>query len=218
MNAQKTKKMEIENIPIGQLKAYEKNSRTHGKKQISQVVASIKEFGFTNPLLIDENDTLIAGHGRLLAAKEMGMDEIPCVRLSHLSDAQKKAYVIADNKIALNSGWDDDLLKSELEELDNLGFDVAVTGFDDLLDGAGLDEQEEGEVKFSEYLNEANNYVVLTFDNEIDWLSAQTHFNLESVHSRRANGKPWSKGIGRVVNGGQYLKRMTEDQLEGEDQ
>lgn len=210
--------MEIENIPIGQLKAYEKNSRTHGKKQISQVVASIKEFGFTNPLLIDENDTLIAGHGRLLAAKEMGMDEIPCVRLSHLSDAQKKAYVIADNKIALNSGWDDDLLKSELEELDNLGFDVAVTGFDDLLDGAGLDEQEEGEVKFSEYLNEANNYVVLTFDNEIDWLSAQTHFNLESVHSRRANGKPWSKGIGRVVNGGQYLKRMTEDQLEGEDQ
>ena len=210
--------MEIENIPIGQLKAYEKNSRTHGKKQISQVVASIKEFGFTNPLLIDENDTLIAGHGRLLAAKEMGMDEIPCVRLSHLSDAQKKAYVIADNKIALNSGWDDDLLKSELEELDNLGFDVAVTGFDDLLDGAGLDEQEEGKVKFSEYLNEANNYVVLTFDNEIDWLSAQTHFNLESVHSRRANGKPWSKGIGRVVNGGQYLKRMTEDQLEGEDQ
>ena len=210
--------MEIENIPIGQLKAYEKNSRTHGKKQISQVVASIKEFGFTNPLLIDENDTLIAGHGRLLAAKEMGMDEIPCVRLSHLSDAQKKAYVIADNKIALNSGWDDDLLKSELEELDNLGFDVAVTGFDDLLDGAGLNEQEEGEVKFSEYLNEANNYVVLTFDNEIDWLSAQTHFNLESVHSRRANGKPWSKGIGRVVNGGQYLKRMTEDQLEGEDQ
>ena len=210
--------MEIENIPIGQLKAYEKNSRTHGKKQISQVVASIKEFGFTNPLLIDENDTLIAGHGRLLAAKEMGMDEIPCVRLSHLSDAQKKAYVIADNKIALNSGWDDDLLKSELEELDNLGFDVAVTGFDDLLDGAGLDEQEEGEVKFSEYLNEANNYVVLTFDNEIDWLSAQTHFNLESVHSRRANGKPWSMGIGRVVNGGQYLKRMTEDQLEGEDQ
>ena len=210
--------MEIENIPIGQLKAYEKNSRTHGKKQISQVVASIKEFGFTNPLLIDENDTLIAGLGRLLAAKEMGMDEIPCVRLSHLSDAQKKAYVIADNKIALNSGWDDDLLKSELEELDNLGFDVAVTGFDDLLDGAGLDEQEEGEVKFSEYLNEANNYVVLTFDNEIDWLSAQTHFNLESVHSRRANGKPWSKGIGRVVNGGQYLKRMTEDQLEGEDQ
>ena len=210
--------MEIENIPIGQLKAYEKNSRTHGKKQISQVVASIKEFGFTNPLLIDENDTLIAGHGILLAAKEMGMDEIPCVRLSHLSDAQKKAYVIADNKIALNSGWDDDLLKSELEELDNLGFDVAVTGFDDLLDGAGLDEQEEGEVKFSEYLNEANNYVVLTFDNEIDWLSAQTHFNLESVHSRRANGKPWSKGIGRVVNGGQYLKRMTEDQLEGEDQ
>ena len=210
--------MEIENIPIGQLKAYEKNSRTHGKKQISQVVASIKEFGFTTPLLIDENDTLIAGHGILLAAKEMGMDEIPCVRLSHLSDAQKKAYVIADNKIALNSGWDDDLLKSELEELDNLGFDVAVTGFDDLLDGAGLDEQEEGEVKFSEYLNEANNYVVLTFDNEIDWLSAQTHFNLESVHSRRANGKPWSKGIGRVVNGGQYLKRMTEDQLEGEDQ
>jgi len=210
--------MEIENIPTGELKVYEKNSRTHGKKQIDQVVASINEFGFTNPLLVDEGNTLIAGHGRLLAAKKIGMEEIPCVRLSHLSDAQKKAYVIADNKIALNSGWDDDLLKTELDELDALGFDVAVTGFDELLDGTGIEDQEEGEVKFSEYLNEANNYVVLTFDNEIDWLSAQTHFNLESVYSKRANGKPWSKGIGRVVNGGEYLKKITEDQLEGEDQ
>lgn len=210
--------MEIENIPTGELKAYEKNSRTHGKKQIDQVVASIKEFGFTNPLLVDEGNTLIAGHGRLLAAKKIGMEEVPCVRLSHLSEAQKKAYVIADNKIALNSGWDEDLLKSELDELDSLGFDVAVTGFDDLLDGTGLGDEREGEVKFSEYLNEANNYVVLTFDNEIDWLSAQTHFNLESVYSKRANGKPWSKGIGRVVNGGEYLKKITEGQLEGEDQ
>ena len=202
--------MQIENIPIGDLKAYDKNSRTHSKKQVAQVVASIKEFGFTNPLLIDEGNTLIAGHGRLMAAKELKMDEIPCVRLSHLSEAQKKAYVIADNKIALNSGWDDDLLKSELADLDDLGFDVSVTGFDDILEDAGMGGEQEGEVKFSEYLNEAHNYVVLYFENDIDWLQAQTHFNLESVHSKRANGKTWSKGIGRVVDGAEYLKKLTQ--------
>jgi len=200
--------MEIENIPIEKLKVYEKNSRTHSKKQVAQVVASIKEFGFTNPLLIDQEGTLIAGHGRLMAAKELGMDLLPCVRLSHLSDAQKRAYVIADNKIALNSGWDDDLLKSELNELDSLGFDVGVTGFDELLEGTGLEDSAKGEVEFSEYLNEANNYVVLFFNNDIDWLQAQTHFNLKSVSSQRANGKPWSKGIGRVVNGAEYLDKV----------
>ena len=202
--------MQIENIPIGDLKAYDKNSRTQSKKQVAQVVASIKEFGFTNPLLVDEGNTLIAGHGRLMAAKELKMDEIPCVRLSHLSEAQKKAYVIADNKIALNSGWDDDLLKSELADLDDLGFDVSVTGFDDILEDAGMGGEQEGEVKFSEYLNEAHNYVVLYFENDIDWLQAQTHFNLESVHSKRANGKTWSKGIGRVVDGAEYLKKLTQ--------
>jgi len=200
--------MEIENIPIEKLKVYEKNSRTHSKKQVAQVVASIKEFGFTNPLLIDQEGTLIAGHGRLMAAKELGMDLLPCVRLSHLSDEQKRAYVIADNKIALNSGWDDDLLKSELNELDSLGFDVGVTGFDELLEGTGLEDSAKGEVEFSEYLNESNNYVVLFFDNDIDWLQAQTHFNLKSVSSQRANGKPWSKGIGRVVNGAEYLDKV----------
>ena len=202
--------MQIENIPIGDLKAYDKNSRTHSKKQVAQVVASIKEVGFTNPWLVDEGNTLIAGHGRLMAAKELKMDEIPCVRLSHLSEAQKKAYVIADNKIALNSGWDDDLLKSELADLDDLGFDVSVTGFDDILEDAGMGGEQEGEVKFSEYLNEAHNYVVLYFENDIDWLQAQTHFNLESVHSKRANGKTWSKGIGRVVDGAEYLKKLTQ--------
>jgi len=200
--------MEIENIPTKELKVYEKNSRTHSKKQVDQVAGSIKEFGFTNPLLIDEENVLIAGHGRLLAAKKIGMDEIPCVRLSHLDDAQKKAYVIADNKLALNSGWDEDLLKSELAELDELGFDVTVTGFDELLGGVGV-EDEEGEVKFSEYLNESHNYVVLYFENDIDWLQAQTHFDLDSVHSKRANGKTWSKGIGRVVDGAKYLKKIT---------
>ena len=200
--------MEIENIAIEKLKAYDKNSRTHSKKQIGQVVESIKEFGFTNPLLVDEDNVLIAGHGRLLAAKKIGMDEIPCVRLSHLDDAQKKAYVIADNKIALNSGWDDDLLRSELAELDGLGFNTEVTGFDDLLKGTGVEDAVKGEVEFSEYLNESHNYVVLYFENDIDWLQAQTHFNLKSVHSKRANGKTWSKGIGRVVNGAEYIDRV----------
>lgn len=200
--------MKITEVPIEELKNYEKNSRTHSKKQIAQVVASIKEFGFTNPILIDEENVLIAGHGRLMAAKELEMDAIPCVRLSHLSEAQKKAYVIADNKIALNSGWDDELLGSELKELDSIGFDLDLTGFDDALGGIGVEEGVKGKVEFSEYLNEANNYVVLYFDNDIDWLQAETHFNLKSVSSKRANGKPWSKGIGRVVNGAEYLDNI----------
>ena len=199
--------MEITKVPIRELKNYEKNSRTHSKKQIAQVVASIKEFGFTNPILIDEDNVLIAGHGRLMAAKELEMDLIPCVRLSHLSEAQKKAYVIADNKIALNSGWDDDLLQSELKELDSLGFDFGVTGFDEILEGTGLEESAKGEVEFSEYLNESNNYVVLVLDKE----DKITDY-LKSVSSQRANGKPWSKGIGRVVNGAEYLDKVKNDE------
>ena len=110
---------------------YVNNSRTHSDEQINQVAASIKEFGFTNPVLIDEQDMLIAGHGRIMAAKKLGLDEVPCLVLSGLTEAQKKAYVIADNKLALNAGWDDELLRVELEGLDELGFDLDLLGFSD---------------------------------------------------------------------------------------
>ena len=122
--------MQIEQIDVGDLIPYINNSRTHSDEQVMQVASSMKEFGFTNPILIDGDGGIIAGHGRLMAAKKLGLDEVPCIRLGYLSEAQRKAYVIADNKLALNSGWDNDLLKIELMQLDSIDFDLNLTGFD----------------------------------------------------------------------------------------
>ena len=122
--------MQVEQLKVGDLIPYVNNSRTHSDEQVMQVASSIKEFGFTNPILIDDDGGIIAGHGRLMAAKKLGLDEVPCIRLGYLSEAQRKAYVIADNKLALNSGWDNDLLKIELMQLDSIDFDLNLTGFD----------------------------------------------------------------------------------------
>tara|TARA_R110001632_G_scaffold182961_1_gene303046 strand:- start:71 stop:667 length:597 start_codon:yes stop_codon:yes gene_type:complete len=113
---------------------YVSNSRTHSEQQIQQVASSIKEFGFTNPILIDEKSGIIAGHGRLQAAYLLNLDKVPTITLEGLTDAQRKAYVIADNKLALNSGWDDELLKLELEVLSDLDFDLDILGWDVLPD------------------------------------------------------------------------------------
>ena len=102
---------------------YANNSRTHSDEQVAQIAASIKEFGWTNPILIDEQNSIIAGHGRLMAARKLGMNKIPCIEVKNLTEAQKKALIIADNKLALNAGWDNDLLKLELENLQELGFE-----------------------------------------------------------------------------------------------
>jgi len=120
----------IEQVNIDALIPYVRNSRTHSEAQIAQIAASIKEFGFTNPVLIDKDGGIIAGHGRTMAARKLGLHEVPCIRLEHLTPAQKKAYVIADNKLALNAGWDDEMLKVELQELKDLNFDIDVIGFD----------------------------------------------------------------------------------------
>jgi len=116
----------------GELIPYINNSRTHSEQQVQQVAASIKEFGFTNPLLIDEHKGIIAGHGRLQAAQLMGMDEVPTITLEGLTEAQRKAYVIADNKLALNAGWDLDILNIEMESLLEFDFDFKITGFDSI--------------------------------------------------------------------------------------
>lgn len=121
--------MQIEQIGIATLIPFAKNSRTHDDAQVAQIAASIREFGFTNPVLIDEANGIIAGHGRVMAARKLKLSEVPCIRLSHLSDAQKRAYVIADNKLALNAGWDEAMLKLELADLQALNFDLDITGF-----------------------------------------------------------------------------------------
>ena len=119
----------IEQIPLKKLTPYARNSRTHSDIQVAQIAASIKEFGFTNPVLIDDGNDIIAGHGRVLAATKLGLDEVPCVRLSHLTEFQKRAYVIADNQLALNASWNFDMLSVEIDELNDGKYDISKIGF-----------------------------------------------------------------------------------------
>jgi ParB-like chromosome segregation protein Spo0J len=123
--------LKIETRPVADLIPYIANSRTHSDAQVAQIAASIKEFGWTNPILIDGDNTIIAGHGRLLAARKLGMESVPAIVLDHLSKAQQRALVIADNQLALNAGWDLDMLKAEIEDLNLEGFDLELLGFDE---------------------------------------------------------------------------------------
>lgn len=132
--------LKIEYVPVGDLKEYARNARTHDVDQVAQIAASISEFGFTNPVLIDENNELIAGHGRTQAAISIGLQEVPAIRLEGLSDAQKRALRLADNQLALNAGYDLELLAEEVQGLDLEGIDLELLGFSDeflsdLLDG-----------------------------------------------------------------------------------
>ncbi|MGU5727546.1 site-specific DNA-methyltransferase [Aeromonas jandaei] len=123
--------MQIEYRPIEALIPYARNSRTHSDAQVAQIAASIREFGWTNPVLVDGDNGIIAGHGRVLAARKLGFEQVPVIELAHLSESQKRAYVLADNKLAENAGWDDELLRIELEALQAAGFDLSLTGFAD---------------------------------------------------------------------------------------
>ncbi len=129
---------------IGTLIPYARNARTHSEAQIAQIAGSIREFGFTNPVLIDPDGGIIAGHGRVLAARQLEMTEIPTICLSGLSETQRRAYILADNKLALNAGWDPEMLRLELGELGDIGFNLALTGFGDLELGELLADRTEG--------------------------------------------------------------------------
>jgi len=135
----------LEHWNIDRLRPYERNPRTHSPEQITKIAASLLEFGWTNPILVDGDAGIIAGHGRLLAARELGMTTVPVIELTHLTEAQKRAYVIADNRLALDAGWDEDLLADELRALEGLDFNLELTGFDldelhDLLDDESAEE------------------------------------------------------------------------------
>lgn len=121
----------FEKVNIDRLVPYARNARTHSKEQILQLRASLREFGFVNPVIVDKDLNIIAGHGRILAAKEEGIKEVPCVFAEHLTEAQKRAYIIADNRLALNAGWDVEMLSAELSELQGADFDISLLGFDD---------------------------------------------------------------------------------------
>ena len=137
-------------IEVLKLIPYINNARTHSESQINQIAASIKEFGFRNPILVDGENGIIAGHGRVMAAKKLGLTTIPYIDCSDLTEAQKKAYIIADNKIALNAGWDEELLKLELEDIEVSDIDMELLGFSDeelkRLIGVEDTDTEEGEI------------------------------------------------------------------------
>lgn len=120
----------IELLNIEALIPYARNSRTHSDEQVAQIAASIREFGFTNPVLVDKDNSIIAGHGRVMAARKLKLKEVPCIRLGHLTDTQKRAYIIADNKLALNAGWDAEALQVELINLNDEQFKMELLGFD----------------------------------------------------------------------------------------
>ena len=124
--------LKIEYLPTASLSAYARNSRTHAPEQVAQIAASIKEFGFTNPILIDERGEIIAGHGRIMAALSIAIESVPCIRLTHLTDAQRRAYVIADNQLPLNAGWDAGILSQEISDLIENDFDIDLLGFADI--------------------------------------------------------------------------------------
>lgn len=209
----------IKQQDINKLIPYARNSRTHSDEQVLQIAASIREFGWTNPVLVDKNNTIIAGHGRVLAARKLGLEEVPTISLEHLTEGQVRAYVIADNKLGLNAGWDDGLLISELDALKEEGFDIGKIGFtekelDEVREFEKEDEKNE-ETRFSTELDRESNYIVLKFTKDIDWIQAESIFGLESTFSKRVNGKPWSKGVGRVIDGSEAIKKIKESTNEG---
>ena len=147
----------VEKWKIDKLIPYARNSRTHSDEQVAQIAASIKEWGWTTPVLVDDTGQIIAGHGRIMAARKLGMAEVPVIVAEGWTDAQKRAYVIADNKLALNAGWDNEMLALELGEIGDLGFDLEMTGFDlkeiaSLLDATACDVELK-EQNYSEVFN-----------------------------------------------------------------
>lgn len=201
--------------PIKELKPYKKNAKKHPKEQIEQIANSIKEFGFTQPVLIDRNNCVVAGHGRILGAKKVGLKEVPTLCLDDLTEEQIKAYRLADNKLN-ESEWDSGLLKESLDEI--LDLDMEMFGFSDS-DILEETEEVEGEVKFTEVLNEENNYIVLKFNNKVDWLNAMGLLGIEKVKAlptkRGGNSKSFGTraGVGRVIDGVEAIERMKGNEV-----
>tara|TARA_B110000046_G_scaffold85934_1_gene93965 strand:+ start:180 stop:770 length:591 start_codon:yes stop_codon:yes gene_type:complete len=196
----------MELVKISKVKPNETNPRFIKDVKFKKLVKSIKEFPEMlklRPIVVNEDMVVLGGNMRLKACKKAGLKEVWILKADNLTEEQQKEFIVKDN-VGFGE-WDWDILANEWDAylLEDWGLDVP--SIDDF---TGVEEQE---IEFSEYLDEAHNYVVLLFDSEIDWLSAQTHFNINSVHSKRANGKPWSKGIGRVLNGAKYLKGIKDE-------
>ena len=196
----------IEKVKINEIFSNPVNPRTIEKNKFKKLCNSIKEFPEMlklRPIVVNSDMSILGGNMRYKACQEIGLKEVYIIKAENFTDDQIQQFIIKDN-VGFGE-WDWDILANtwDVEKLNDWGLEVpSIEEF------TGVEEQE---IEFSEYLDEAHNYVVLLFDSDVDWLSAQTHFNIKSVHSMRANGKPWSKGIGRVLDGAEYLKSIKDE-------
>ena len=205
--------MKVANRNLAELTPYSGNAKKHDSTQIANVAESIRQFGFVQPIVIDRNGVIVIGHCRALAAEKLGMKEVPCVCVDDLTPEQVNALRIVDNK-SNESPWDFDILPDELADIDLSNFD-----FDFGLDKKKNKEEIDGEVEFSEILGEENNYLVLQFKTDIDWLNAQSIFRLETVksYSTRKDGKVTKnmerKGVASVLDGAKVLNELLGDKI-----
>lgn len=207
--------MQIIEKSINELIPYDKNPRKN-KEAVDYVANSIKEFGFKVPIVIDKNNVIVTGHTRLLGAKKLGLDKVPCVVAEDLTDEQIKAFRLADNKVSEFSKWDNTLLDLELNDIE---LDMTDFGFD-LFEEDDEEEEIEAEIEFTEVLGEEHNYIVLYFDNEVDWLQAETLLDLKKVQnlSTRKDGKisegMKTFGVSRVIKGRKAIDMIRGDNYE----
>ena len=180
---------EMQLISIDKLVPYVNNARTHSAEQIIKLRSSLREFGFVNPIIVDREFNVIAGHGRLMAAKEEGISEVPCVFVDYLTESQKKAYILADNRMAMDAGWDEELLKIEMEELQNLGYDLGYTGFDEkeLADLFGIDDKD---VKGMDVIPfEKYDYLLIVCRTELDYTNLLGKFGMDGSEKAKVTDK-----------------------------
>jgi hypothetical protein len=198
--------MKIEQIPTERLIPYARNAKKHDAAQVSKLAGSIREFGFNNPVLIDRDNGIIAGHGRVMAAQQLDLKDVPCIRLGHLTDNQRKAYILADNRLAeIGGGWDEKMLKVELE---SIGMDESWLNFNELFEKELTNNDSEEvspEVEFSYDLMLSHNYIVLYFDTAMDWEVAKERFKLKDVKSGDPAEKCQKVGIARVLPGKDFI-------------
>lgn len=209
------KKLKVEYIDTSELRPYADNAKIHTAEQVEQIKESIREFGMNDPIAIWKNNEIIEGHGRLIACSELGIEQVPVIRLDGLTDEQRKAYMLVHNQLTMNTGFDETLLNIELEKI---GSEVDMTQFGfEIKEEVEEPEEVKGEIPFTEILGEESNYVVLQFKNDIDWLYAKSVLGIQTVESTstRKDGKIIGKmhryGVGRVLDGAETLKRLLGD-------
>ena len=209
--------MQIIQKKLEDIVPYANNTKKHDETQIKNVAESIKKYGWVQPIVIDNDGTIVIGHCRALAAERLGIEEVPCVVVSDLTEDEINALRIVDNKTN-ESPWDFDLLSAELPEIDLSDFEFDF-GIEDEEGKTEIVEDEAPEVEFSEILGEENNYLVLQFKTDIDWLNAQSIFGLETVkrYSTRKDGKVTKnmeiKGVARVLDGAKVLNELLGDKI-----